>query len=53
MLEGIGAKLGNPAFTANAPPDVVAKEREKLATFELNLAKLRRSLTGLSSAREA
>jgi len=51
MLKGIGAKLGNPAFTANAPPEVVAKEREKQAAFETNLAKLERSLAGLSSDR--
>ena len=52
MLKGIGAKLGNQAFTANAPPEVVAREKEKLAAFELNLAKLQRNLAGLSSARE-
>jgi valyl-tRNA synthetase len=49
MAKGIAAKLGNPAFTEKAPPDVVAKEREKLAAFEANAGKLTRSLAQLSA----
>lgn len=36
-LEG---KLGNEKFTAKAPAEVVAKEQEKLAEFQSNLARL-------------
>jgi valyl-tRNA synthetase len=53
MLKGIGAKLGNPDFTGRAPQEVVGKEREKHAAFEVNLAKLSRSLGQLSSERES
>jgi valyl-tRNA synthetase len=52
MLKGIGAKLGNPAFTEKAPGEVVRKEREKQAAFEANLAKLSRSLGQLSTEGE-
>ena len=49
MLKGIGAKLDNPAFTGKAPPEVVAKEREKESAFRAGLSKLTRSLAQLSS----
>ena len=57
MLQGIRAKLSSPAFTAKAPPDVVGREREKLASFEATREKLARNLAQLSAgdndAREA
>jgi valyl-tRNA synthetase len=34
-------KLSNDSFVAKAPPDVIAKEREKLADNERTLQKLR------------
>ena len=48
MLEGIEKKLGNPQFTGRAPKDVVEKEREKKATFKLNLDKLKANLEQLA-----
>jgi valyl-tRNA synthetase len=33
-------KLSNDAFVANAPPEVVAREREKLAALERELDSL-------------
>jgi valyl-tRNA synthetase len=53
MLKGIVAKLGNPAFTGKAPPEVVGKEREKQTAFESSLAKLTRSLGQLSTEGES
>jgi len=44
MLRGIRAKLSSASFTAKAPADVVAREREKLATFDATREKLERSL---------
>ncbi|HTR98109.1 MAG TPA: class I tRNA ligase family protein, partial [Bacteroidota bacterium] len=49
MLRGIRAKLGSEAFTAKAPPDVVAREREKLASFEATREKLARNIAQISS----
>ena len=48
VLSGIRSKLGNPAFTERAPEEIVAREREKQASFETNLAKLSRNLAELS-----
>jgi valyl-tRNA synthetase len=48
MLSGIRAKLANESFTAKAPPDVVAREREKESAFETTMTKLMRSLEQLS-----
>jgi valyl-tRNA synthetase len=39
-IERLRAKLANAAFVANAPAEVVAAEREKLAAFEAELAAL-------------
>jgi valyl-tRNA synthetase len=47
MIETIRTKLSNPNFAGKAPPEVVAKEREKLGHFEANLAKLEKNLDGL------
>jgi valyl-tRNA synthetase len=47
-LEG---KLGNSQFTSKASPDVVAKEREKLAGYEAERARVRALLAGLNGTR--
>ena len=47
-LEG---KLGNSQFTSKASPDVVAKEREKLAGYEAARARVRALLAGLNGTR--
>ena len=44
MITGTEKKLANESFTANAPADVVAKEREKLESFRETLEKLREAL---------
>ena len=38
------AKLGNASFVANAPPEVVATERERIAQFESVDASLARQI---------
>jgi valyl-tRNA synthetase len=48
LLRGIEAKLGNERFVANAPADVVEKERVKQGNFSLTLHKLRESLSFLA-----
>ena len=40
-------KLGNEAFVAKASPDVVAKEREKLAAYRGELARVEAALDEL------
>ena len=40
-------KLSNQAFVAKAPAAVIAQERERVATFEATLAKLRDQLQRL------
>jgi valyl-tRNA synthetase len=40
-------KLGNEAFVAKATPSVVAKEREKLAAYRVDLAKVEAALVEL------
>ena len=37
-------KLGNEKFVSNAPPAVVEQERERLATFERDLAQVAEQL---------
>lgn len=46
-VTGIEKKLANPQFVDRAPQDVVQKEREKLATFQANLDKVRLNLKEL------
>ncbi len=40
-------KLGNEKFLSSAPPPVVEREREKLATYESDLASLRERIAAL------
>jgi valyl-tRNA synthetase len=45
------AKLANESFVANAPPDVVAKERDRVADLERQLAQLGEQMRRLESVR--
>jgi len=47
-LEKCRRKLANEAFVANAPPDVVAKERERAAELEQRAARLERQIALLT-----
>jgi valyl-tRNA synthetase len=42
------AKLGNDSFVANAPPDIVAKERARLQELEQRAEQLRRQIASLA-----
>lgn len=44
MITGTEKKLSNEKFVANAPEDVVGKEREKLENFKETLTKLQETL---------
>lgn len=46
QVKATEGKLSNDKFVANAPDEVVAKEREKLATFRETIDKLRETLKG-------
>lgn len=48
ILKQTEGKLGNDKFLANAPEDVIAKEKEKLATFQVTMEKIEGSLARLS-----
>jgi valyl-tRNA synthetase len=48
VLAGIRNKLNTESFVAKAPKEVVEKEKEKQATFEMNLEKLQKSYEALS-----
>jgi valyl-tRNA synthetase len=52
-VEGLIARseksLGNPGFVAKAPPDVVRKERDRLAELQDQAAKLREQLQTVGS----
>jgi valyl-tRNA synthetase len=47
------AKLANENFVANAPPDIVAKERERIAEFERQLSQLAEQMRRLEAAGSA
>jgi valyl-tRNA synthetase len=47
LVRGMEGKLGNPAFLDKAPPEVVAREREKEREYRASLAQLRESLARL------
>ncbi|MEO5697667.1 MAG: valine--tRNA ligase, partial [Burkholderiaceae bacterium] len=43
-------KLGNERFTARAPADVVAQERQRVADFTATVARLQDQLAGLATS---
>ncbi len=45
--QGIQKKLDNPGFVANAPADVVEKEKERLTELQENIAKIEAALRRL------
>jgi valyl-tRNA synthetase len=47
------AKLANESFVANAPPEVVAKERERIAEFDRQLVQLAEQMRRLSAVQVA
>ena len=49
MLQSIRSKLSSEAFTGRAPADVVAREREKLASFETTREKLARNIAQITA----
>ena len=46
-------KLGNENFVANAPPEVVAKERDRIAEFDRQLEQLSEQLRRLAAVQSA
>lgn len=50
QINKINAKLNNESFVAKAPPQVVLRERERLAEFEASLAQIDERLRTLCSA---
>jgi valyl-tRNA synthetase len=44
-----GAKLGNEAFVAKAPPAVIEQEKKRVADFTATLAKVREQLARLGN----
>jgi valyl-tRNA synthetase len=46
--QSMSAKLGNEAFTAKAPADVIEKSRARLAAAQADIARLESRLAGLS-----
>ena len=47
FLKSIGKKLANKGFTDNAPPEVVAKEKDKETRYEAQLQNLKDNLEAL------
>ncbi|KZY63628.1 hypothetical protein A3738_20140 [Oleiphilus sp. HI0066] len=48
-IKRLQGKLGNEKFVANAPADVVEKEKEKLAAAEQSLATLSEQMEKIAS----
>ena len=48
QLQGLNKKLSNENFISRAPKEVVEKERQKKADWEMNLEKLEKNLSALS-----
>ena len=49
-IAGIDKRLGNPNFTAKAPPEVVEENKERRAAFEQQQAKLDAALARIKAA---
>jgi valyl-tRNA synthetase len=47
LLKRSTAKVENPEFISKAPPDVVAKEKEKIEQLTESMAKLKQNLSVL------
>ena len=47
-IEGLNTRLGNDAFVAKAPEDVIAKERERLAALQKESRELSQVLANIS-----
>jgi valyl-tRNA synthetase len=47
LLEKSASRVGNPEFNLKAPPEVVAREKDKVESLRENLAKLRKNLAVL------
>jgi len=50
LLEKSTARVENPDFNLKAPPDVVAREKEKIEQLTENMAKLKKNLSVLLSS---
>ncbi len=48
-IKKISGKLGNEKFVSNAPEDVVAKEKEKLESFQTSCDKLKEQLEAIKN----
>ena len=48
-IKKISGKLSNAKFVDNAPKDVVAKEKEKMADFQHNFDKLNQQLNNIKA----
>jgi valyl-tRNA synthetase len=48
LVRSTSGKLDNPSFVERAPADVVAREREKLASLSENLGKLKQNYDALT-----
>ena len=46
-MKGASGKLANENFIANAKPDVIEKERKRLADLQADLARAQAKLTAL------